>query len=177
MLSALDFINNLIHRYQNILYIFGAVFALIKYLMDRADRIKWEKTNRARQLINDLDQNKLAVDATYMLGRWQGREYTIIDGFEKFKVSQDKLKILFENNSDVIDPQDIYILECIDNLLFHFEQIFYSIDNKTIEDSLVVILIKSYLAGLREDNKISFINFSKQSGYSKTALALEKIKI
>ena len=170
-----DQINLMMTSYEKLFYLVGAVFALSKYLIDRNDRIKWEKSDRARQLIKDLDDNQLAVNGSYMLGEWSQKSYKITSESHEFKVDQKKLRDVLSEGDLRIDENDIYIRECIDNFLFHLEQISYAIISKTIEKKIVIQLIGSYVRGMEGETKSVLMHYAKNMGYDYSSTFLEAV--
>ncbi|MCX7902547.1 MAG: hypothetical protein N2483_09765 [Burkholderiaceae bacterium] len=148
----------------------SGLFAFWKHYEDKLHMREWESAKLAKELIEKLDSNQKALDATYMLGLWEGRLYQSTPDLPPFRINcvNELINVLTPERKP-LTRNETYVRDCFDNLFFHIEQIYVCVDLNLIKNNQVEPLLKTLVEGC--DGKLAevAINFCRFMGYSRSA--------
>lgn len=135
---------------------------------------RWNQSNAAKQLIDEMKMDKLAMDATLMLD-WQEDEYT--DAKEqKFKISQDDVKEALRIKDLNLKLKEKYVRACFDSFLNYFEFMEQFIQNDLFEYNDVIYPMEYYIMTAQEMDILDCLKtYMKEYKFNNSLLFVERV--
>jgi hypothetical protein len=146
----------------------GGAFAIWKHFAESKERRLWEKAKLAKQMLDDLDANAKALDATCMLGAWTGRRYSRNGptGTDLFEVNQEQVRAVLDPSRAPRSLNETYVRDCFDNLLFHIELCACAAQRGLIEWREMEPMLATLLAGTERATLAPLVGYSEYLCYS-----------
>ena len=144
----------------------------------------WERAKLAKEIVDGLDKNTKALDATYMMGGWEDRFYVIPYRFTGIEVktqyemiTHDEVIKSLKKMNTVDAAKALYIRDCFDNLLFELERMLVSSENKLVSWGDLQPLILTWFAGSDQPDEIkqALKNFAELGRYGHIAARLDSL--
>jgi hypothetical protein len=152
-------------------------FTVWKHFHESKERRTWEKAKLAKELLDDLDENALALNATNMLGAWDGRWYE-----REERGQTDRFQVTFLQLAQVLDPNrlpmtsnETYVRDCFDNFLFHLELCFSAVERRLIDWPALEPMLIPLFAGVSRTVTPSLTAYARFLGYHRTAAKLPEL--
>lgn len=152
----------------------GGAFAIWKYFDESREHRLWEKAKLAKQMLDDLDANAKALDATYMLGAWTGRQYARngTQGVDAFEAKQEQVARVLDPTRTPLTLNETYVRDCFDNLLFHIELCALAADRGLVEWDQLEPMLATLLAGTERTTLAPVVRYAEYSCYFRAARRL-----
>lgn len=130
----------------------------------------WEEAKVARELLQELDQNERALNATYMLGGWDGRRYKVPqeddpDKYESHIISANEVIEALKTDLSAPTHKQIYIRDCFDNFLFHLDRMELADRNKLIKWGHLNPALITFFMGITPRLKEALQKHAGATGY------------
>ena len=136
--------------------IFGALIAAFKAITElkegriqRERDYRWRQSNSAKQLIDEMNNNKFARDATVMID-WQGDGF-VTDKMENITINYSDIKAALRVNGKTFTSKEKYIRDCLDSFLHYIEFMEQSINNQLFEYKDVAYPMEYFILKLKEN--------------------------
>lgn len=157
--------------------IVGGGFAIWKHFAESNERRIWEKAKLAKQMLDDLDANPKALAASYMLGAWTGRRFTRDEAgeTEPFEVTQEQLVAILDTDRTPQTLNEVYVRDCFDNLLYHFEQCASAAERSLVNWADLRPMLATLLAGTKRSTVRALVSYAEYLCYFKIARRLEEL--
>jgi hypothetical protein len=157
--------------------ILGGGFAIWKHFAESSERRTWERAKLAKQMLDDLDANPKALAASYMLGAWIGRRFTRDekDATESFEVTEEQLVAILNIDRIPKTLNEVYVRDCFDNLLYHFEQCVSAAERSLVDWADLRPMLATLLAGTQRTTIRALVLYAEYLCYFKIATRLEEL--
>lgn len=156
----------------------AGLFGVYKYFPEAKEKRLWEKAKLAKEMVDDLSENMKAMDASYMLGAWHGRQYQRQeDGeFISFRVTEEQVIAVLDDPARIAQSSnDQYIRECFDELFYHIDLCATAAERKIIDWADIKPLLITLFAGVHRSMLPSLHKFAISSRYYWAADKMEEL--
>jgi len=139
-----------------------AVYEIGASRAQRAEELRWKRANAAKQLLDDIHNHELAKHAVHMLDWTKGAAIYEVSEGQKERISYDDvLRSLSKNQTENVEPKDVYIRDCFDWFFYRIDRIEHYIRRGLIEFEDVKDVFKVYAREIAKHEQVykGFLEF------------------
>jgi hypothetical protein len=153
---------------------FKAVSEMRQSRKQREREFRWKQSNAAKSLIDEMQKNQLAQDASIMLD-WNGNSYTAPDEQIFIITHQDVINGLRTKNL-TFSSQEKYIRDCFDSFLNYFEFMEQSLQIELFQLKDILYPIEYYINSAKNAGILPYLEiYMKEYSFSNSILLINRI--
>lgn len=126
-----------------------------KELEQRKEELTWRRAQAARDIIQEMHQNKYATDAATMFDWKGGKHEYVLPNEERVMISYDDVLAAVKKHSpECTDRKEAYIRDCIDWFLYNLDRIEHYINIEYIKFTDIEPVLRSYVITINEHPEV-----------------------
>jgi hypothetical protein len=152
-------------------------FTAWKYFHETREKRLWEKAKLAKEMLTDLTNDLEAINASYMLGAWNGRWYEREENGIRvsFQATQAQVAAVLDPARVARSNNEQYVRQCFDELLFHLDLCTGAAQSGLVEWSDIKPMFVTLFAGVERALLEPLMNFARFSRYYRAESVLEEL--
>lgn len=178
--TALDTIKTIIEMLALLIASVGGIVAAFKAISEmqenrkqRSEELRWKQSSLARDVLNELWDEPLCMDAMHMLD-WDERSYTI-NGTQKIIKARDVRDALRSSSPSHDEEVHMYVRDCFDCFFGTMQAIEHYIAINLIHFEDVAYPFSSYAVTLKQEPEV-FEKFLTEYQYTKAIVFLRRFE-